>query len=594
MRFRRVPWGGRTARLMAVAVCFCLAGAAVARAERLALIVGNGNYEVAPDLKNPVSDATAMAAALTDLGFTVTLMTDRAGTDLWAEMDRFIAAAASAESVVFYYSGHAFQMSGVNYLVPVSAKLQSRETIAEETWSLDAIIARLQSRSRQTLIFLDACRNDPLPAVVRGSGVASDGLARVQTGVGTFVAFSTEPGGVAVDAVGDAPNSPFTTAVLKHLGTPGMSISDMMIEVRNEVEVATLRKQVPWDQSSLREQFYFVPPEQAAKQELSEADYELLAQLSPEDRKTFLDLLADSGFDADSLAKAEAEIAVAEANLEMVAVQSVVVSAVVDPETPVVSEAPGADQTGVVSDIPVVSENVVVSEDVAISEHVAVSETGPEAEISPADLEVVEMTVTVSTLEPEPDPAGSEEPIRLAALDWDTRDIAINEVTIERLRLQGKVLQPDNDDDRAILAAIDPALLETEAATPVPTEDLARAVQTELKRVGCYQMGVDGDWGKGSRTALTSYYLAKKVIPTSLEPTAALHASLTQEKNVVCKVRVASSAVKTGVRAKVKAPEAAASKTNANRVTTGVNGRRPPETQKQKIKKSAIGMTGSF
>jgi hypothetical protein len=569
MRIRVEAFAQRIARLLAVLVCACLPQIAAAQDDRLALIVGNGSYETVSDLKNAVGDATAVAAALTDLGFKVTLLTDRSGPDLWTEMDKFIAAAESAESVVFYYSGHAFQMSGVNYLVPVTARLESRESAISEAWSLDAIIARLQSRSRQTLIFLDACRTDPLPSAVRGSGVASDGLARVQTGVGTFVAFATEPGGVAVDSVAGSANSPFTAALLEHVAAVGTSISDMMIEVRNDVEVATLRKQVPWDQSSLREQFYFVPPAQVSKQELSEADYELLAQLSPEDRKTFMDLLAQSGFDQDSLDKAESEIAVAEANLEIVA-QTVVISAVVEePPVPVVQ----------VVDAP---------------------EIKPEDEINLDDLVMAPETVTigpatggseVAVAEVESDPAA---PIRLAALNWDTRDISINEVTIERLRLEGKVLMPDNEADRAIIAAIDPALLEEETVVAaVPPGDLNKSVQAELKRVGCYQMGVDGDWGKGSRTALTSYYLAKKVIPDTLEPTEALYGTLKAEKNVVCKVRVASSAVKTGVRAKVKAPEPVV-KTKSNKVTTGLKGNRPPETQKQKIKKSAIGMTGSF
>ena len=157
-------------------------------------------------------------------------------------MDKFADSAETAESVVFYYSGHAFQMSGANYLVPVSAKLDSREGAKKEAWALDGIIARLQSRNRQTLLFLDACRNDPLPAAVRGSGAAADGLARVQAGVGTFVAFSTAPGDVTVDGVAEAKHSPFTSALLDHIEEPGISISDMMIEVRNEVETATRSK----------------------------------------------------------------------------------------------------------------------------------------------------------------------------------------------------------------------------------------------------------------------------------------------------------------------------------------------------------------
>lgn len=541
--------------------------APLAHAERLAFVVGNADYDVAPDLANPVSDATAVADALKRLGFKVTLMTNAGGDSLWAEMDKFVTEAEGAESTVFYYSGHAFQMSGVNYLVPVTAKLDSREAAKSETWSLDGIIARLQSRNRQTLIFLDACRNDPLPATVRGSGAASDGLARVQAGVGTFVAFSTTPGGVAADAVGDAKNSPFTSALLGHIETEGISISDMMIEVRNDVENATLRKQVPWDQSSLREQFYFVPQAEVAKQELSEADYELLAQLDPEDRKQFMDLLAQSGFDEDSLAEAEAAIAVSEANLVLVAA-----------ETTTVIGAPVVEQA---------------------AETVQVAEVGT---VEPAvddlaGLEVVDSSVTIGNAPATPDPAtdiasldpvkpeDEDAPIRLAALNWDTRDVGSDGPTT----VKGRVVTPDTDDDRAILAAIDPDLLTDEVIAIIPPEQLAFAVQTELKRVGCYQMKVDGSWGKGSRTALTSYFLAKRQVPDSLEPTEALYSALSSESKVVCEVRVAKSAVKTGNR--TKAPEAVETKVDVkSKKKTG----KKQETAKTRITKGTIGMSGSF
>lgn len=545
-------------------------------AERLALVVGNASYETAPDLANPVNDATAIAAALKRLDFKVTLMTDAASDSLWAAMDDFATKAEGAESVVFYYSGHAFQMSGANYLVPVSARLESRDSAKAEAWSLDAIIARLQSRNRQTLIFLDACRNDPLPAAVRGSGAASDGLARVQTGVGTFVAFATEPGGVTADGVDGAPNSPFTAALLAHMEKAGKSISDLMIEVRNDVETATLRKQVPWDQSSLREQFYFVPPTGGGKQELSEADYELLAQLAPEDRKQFLTLLAQSGFDQASLDLAEAEITLAEANLVQVAAEtSVLIGA--EPEGPglTLEELESATDSTVVG--PAVADDTPGSlEDLAVLD-TAVTVGAPE----PAETEVASL-----------DPGKEEGPIRLAALNWATRDLS-GGGSLARLRLQGRAVGRDDAGDRDILASIDPRLLEEEVVPVLAEADLAKAIQGELKRVGCYQMAVDGDWGKGSKTALTSYYLAKKIVPDTLDPTPALFDRLQGEDKVVCQVRIAKSAVKTGKRAKV-AQKADSTEVEKTSITSKKKTGRKQETAKTRITKGTIGITGSF
>lgn len=575
--------GARSLAALALVIC-----ASPALAERLALVVGNGDYSVAPHLDNPVGDAKAIAKTLTDLDFKVTLLTDAAGQSLWSEMDRFVTEAEGAESVVFYYAGHAFQMSGVNYLVPVDAKLETREALAKETWSLDAIIARLQSRSRQTLIFLDACRNDPLPTGVRGSGAAADGLARVQAGVGTFVAFSTAPGAVTADGVAGAEHSPFTTALLKHMPTKGKSVSDMMIEVRNDVETATARKQVPWDQSSLREQFYFVPREASAKQELSEADYELLAQLDPADRKQFLDLLAQSGFDETSLKLAEEEIALAEANLEQVAVESST-TFLDEPATDAAVVTDPADAVATDEQpLPPSDENAAAADDEISLDDLQVADGGGVI-IEDAPLE--DPTV-VAGIDPalKPDEETGEAPIRLAALDWDTREAGLQAADGKPTRVTGRLVTPDTAEGREILAAIDPRLIEGDRPVEIAEGDLARAVQSELRRVGCYQMTVDGNWGKGSRTALTSYYLAKRVVPTTLEPTADLYKTLSDEPKLVCETRVASSAVKTGKRAQVAVAEEVSAASPKSTKKTG----KKQETAKTRITKGTIGMTGSF
>ena len=240
----------------AVVFALCV-GAADAEGRKLALVVGNEAYEALPGLTTPAADAQAMSKALRDLGFEVTLLTDVGPEVFQAVLGSFAEQSKSAETVLFYYSGHAFQKDGVNHLVPVNARLSDGADLEAGTWRLDDIAAKLKSGSGQLLLFLDACRDNPLPEAVRGVG--GPGLAQFDGGAGTFVAFATAPGAVAFDTQAGAANSPFTAALLTHIAAPGQTISDLMIAVRNEVDAATGGKQTPWEQSSLRAQFFFAP-----------------------------------------------------------------------------------------------------------------------------------------------------------------------------------------------------------------------------------------------------------------------------------------------------------------------------------------------
>ncbi len=220
---------------------------------RIALVVGNSHYDYVESLANPTNDIAAMENSLKELGFEVFV-----GKDLTLQQFKDLAAkfkieAQSASSVLVYYSGHGFQLEGQNFLVPSDASLKTKASIATETLRLDTMIADVQGKNRQVLVFLDACRNNPLPVSQR----QGEGLAQITTGSDVFVAFATQPGNISYD--GRSTLSPFTKAIVKYLGYEGQSVSDMMISVRNEVEKATLYQQTPWDQSSLKRQFYFKP-----------------------------------------------------------------------------------------------------------------------------------------------------------------------------------------------------------------------------------------------------------------------------------------------------------------------------------------------
>jgi hypothetical protein len=254
--------------LSAIAVCLAGVLAAVALAQpaaaqkRVALIVGNAAYAHAGRLTNPANDATDMAAALKglDIEVIVGLDLDRRGFD--TSLRAFSRALADADVGIFYYAGHGLQVGLRNYLVPTDAQLQAERDLEFETVALDFVMRQMEigREGKTNIVFLDACRDNPLARnLARSMGTRSvgvgRGLAEVQAGIGTFIAYSTKPGEVAQD--GEGRNSPFTAALAKAVKAPGKSLTAVMVDVRKDVLAATRNRQVPWDHSALTGEFYF-------------------------------------------------------------------------------------------------------------------------------------------------------------------------------------------------------------------------------------------------------------------------------------------------------------------------------------------------
>jgi uncharacterized caspase-like protein len=242
-----------------------------AAAKRVALVVGNGAYVEAGTLANPVNDAAEMAKALTQSGFDTVLGLDldRRGFD--EKLRAFSRSLDDADVAVLFYAGHGLQVSSRNYLVPVDARLKTERDLDFEAIGLDFILRQMESGrdGKTNIVFLDACRDNPLARnLARSMGTRSasvgQGLAEVHTGVGTFIAFSTQPGNVALD--GQGRNSPFAAALSKHV-LDRRNLNALMIEVRNDVLKATGGRQVPWDHSALTSDFFFNPGAQAANGE---------------------------------------------------------------------------------------------------------------------------------------------------------------------------------------------------------------------------------------------------------------------------------------------------------------------------------------
>jgi uncharacterized caspase-like protein len=171
-------------------------------------------------------------------------------------IDKFGEDARDYDVAMFFYAGHAVQRNGKNYLIPVNFSKSNvgNEQMANDCTSMDRVLASMEySKCKLKLVVLDACRNDPFERT-RSIG-AKNGLSAMSAPKGTFVAYSTSPGMVALDGVGR--NSPYTTEFLKELNVKGLTIENMFKQVREGVLGITSGQQIPWDQSSIIGDFYF-------------------------------------------------------------------------------------------------------------------------------------------------------------------------------------------------------------------------------------------------------------------------------------------------------------------------------------------------
>ena len=223
-------------------------------AKRVALVIGNSAYQQVAELPNPKNDASDMANKLQELDFKVVSGLDLDLRGMRETVRDFIRELDGADLAIFFYAGHGLQVDGTNYMVPVDAQLATYDELEFEAMKIDLVLSAMERNTKSNLIFLDACRNNPLARnLARSMGTRSAavgrGLARIGSGVGSLVSFSTQPGNVALD--GEGRNSPFTEALVKYLGTPGEDIMRSLIRVRRDVLKATGGKQVPWDNSSL-------------------------------------------------------------------------------------------------------------------------------------------------------------------------------------------------------------------------------------------------------------------------------------------------------------------------------------------------------
>jgi len=383
-------------------------------ARRVALVIGNSAYQNVAQLPNPASDAAAVADLFKKAGFdAVELRRDVGSLDMRRALRDFYDKSASADIAVVYYAGHGIEVDGTNYMVPVDAVLKRDRDVDDEAVSLDRILDSVEQAKQLRLIILDACRDNPFAkTMIRTSAaraLTTRGLiAAAPTSSNTLIAYAAKGGSTADD--GNTGHSPFTTALLAHLTTPGLDVRQAFGEVRDDVLKATDNKQEPYVYGSL-------------------------------------------GGSQMALVSAAPSAATAAA-------------------TPAPAAAPAANDP-----------NLQMRQDYAFAERVGTKQAwsyflqhypdGFYANLAKAQLDKLSAAgITPATPAAPGTPAQPQPNPQVAALPADTSRTTINPV------------------------------------------DLARSVQTELKRVGCYAGAVDGDWSTSSRRALDQF---NKYAPAKLD-----------------------------------------------------------------------------
>ncbi|HEV7614461.1 MAG TPA: caspase family protein [Steroidobacteraceae bacterium] len=254
-------------RLLLLAATILASTAVQAAETRIALVIGNSDYASGP-LPNPANDAKLVGEALTSLGFDVIARRNADQTTMKRAIQEFgsrLEKAGPSAVGLFYYAGHGMQLSGRNYLIPTTARIEREGDVEIEAVSADWVIEQMRyARNRLNIVILDACRNNPFTRSMRS---VDHGLATMDAPAGILIAYSTAPGAVAAD--GSGRNSPYTEALTQAIREMHEPVEQVFKHVRVGVMSVTAGKQVPWESSSLTGDFYFAAPNKVAPETAS-------------------------------------------------------------------------------------------------------------------------------------------------------------------------------------------------------------------------------------------------------------------------------------------------------------------------------------
>ena len=246
------------------------------RLPKVALVIGNSSYKNAPQLGNPGNDAKAISDTLRQSGFEVTVKLDAGREDMAAAIRAHVQTLAARKAVgLFYFAGHGLQLAWRNYLVPVDAVVRKLDDIQTACVDLTSLIEGINKASNpMNVVILDACRENPFGDI----RVENRGLSQIDAPHSTLLAYATAPGNVASD--GEGANGLYTENLLREMRVQDAKIEDIFKRVRLNVRRRTNGRQIPWESTSLEEDFWFVPPKELKKVSDAEAAREFEIELA--------------------------------------------------------------------------------------------------------------------------------------------------------------------------------------------------------------------------------------------------------------------------------------------------------------------------
>jgi uncharacterized caspase-like protein len=465
----------------------CLACGPAHAEKRVALVIGNSAYKSVPRLANPVSDAGLIGGMFKKAGFdAVDVKQDLSAAEMRKALREFGTRARDADVAVVYYAGHGMEVDGNNYLIPIDAMLETDTDVYDEAFPLDRVLVSIEPAKQLRLVILDACRDNPFAKTMKrtvASRAIGRGLAKIEpTSPNTMIAFAAKAGSTASD--GDFRNSPFATALADHLPKPGLDLRKAFGFVRDDVLKATSYKQEPFvygslggDDVALVSAKPVAAGPQANPQDAIRRDYELALQLGTRDGWEAFLAQYPEGFYAN-LAKGQLNKIAAE---ETRATAEQKARAAEQEKTRLVAErAQKAEQERATAAAKAAEEARIAAEKQKQIEQAR-------AEAAEQQRKAAEAAAAKALAEKQ---AAEKAKAELAARQAAEKAEQAAKPTADRQ-------MPEADQK---VAALSPAPTSTLSAA-----DLAKSVQSELRRVGCLSAAADGDWSAASQRSLTLF-----------------------------------------------------------------------------------------